>query len=135
MPRSTAKPIQKDITSAKPPAPRAKAHVWLPEHIALLGTRIDKEVAAMIGLKKYTVLQKRMALGIPPLKPIAKRLKWTASMIAALGSMSDVKLAAQIGTRADIVTKKRAELGIPAFKERQNYAHSIMPRLAALCVK
>jgi hypothetical protein len=131
MPRDSAKPSKKDTVTAKLPQP--KPHVWLPEHIALLGTRIDKEVAALIGTSKPVVLRKRMALGIQPLKPIAKRLEWTAGMIAALGSMSDVDLAAQIGTRHDIVTKKRAQLGIPPFEGRLNQGDTIVARLAAIC--
>lgn len=38
---------------------------WLPEHVAMLGTVPDDEVAAAVGCCRATVLHRRQELGIP----------------------------------------------------------------------
>jgi len=44
--------------------PNSDSNRWLPEHVALLGTLPDEEVARRLGRPLQSVTQKRFKLGI-----------------------------------------------------------------------
>lgn len=93
---------------------------WPPEHIALLGTMSDADVAASIGGKKEAVLAKRHALHIKAYKPTNSVVKgkarpnfdWNEENVKLLGTMTDTELARKLGLAITTVGAKRRSLGI-----------------------
>lgn len=101
-----------------------RVYMWPPEHIALLGTMTDADVAKIIGGKTSTVMEKRQSLQIAPFKPKVGRLKgksrpnfdWTDHHIKLLGTKPDAELARQFGLSNSAVGLKRRSLGISSPK-------------------
>lgn len=103
-----------------------RRYEWKPEHLALLGTMSDHDVAERIGGKAETVLAKRQAMGVKPFKPETSPIKgkprpnfdWNDETVKLLGTMTDSELAKQLGLANTTVAAKRRSLGIPGRNER-----------------
>ena len=103
-----------------------RRYEWKPEHLALLGTMSDHDVAERIGGKAEKVLAKRQALGIKPFKPETSPIKgkprpnfdWNDETVKLLGTMTDAELAKKLGLANTTVAAKRRSLGIPGRNER-----------------
>jgi hypothetical protein len=88
---------------------------WPAEHLALLGTLTDAEVAARTGRGENAMRVKRCKLGIPnPSGP-----GWTEDELALLGTAPDAEVAAEIGRTEGAVTLKRCRLRIATFRDRR----------------
>jgi hypothetical protein len=96
-----------------------RERAWPAEHLALLGTLTDAEVAARTGRGANAVRVKRTKLGIPNLSGPG----WTAEELDLLGTMPDAEVAARIGRTPTAVTDKRCKLGIPTFYDRRHVSH------------
>jgi hypothetical protein len=86
----------------------------------LMGTDIDHNIAAKLGLPTYAVRHKRQRMGIPPCggaveQRHANAFLWTKAKIALLGTDCDRKIAARLRTSLGVVTRQRVHLGIPSF--------------------
>lgn len=112
----------------EPISERKARHVylWPPEHIALLGTMSDEDVAKAIGGKKETVCAKRNALKIKAFKSKVGLTKgrprpnflWTEDKLNLLGTMPDRQLAVQLGLANTTIARKRRSLGIAGQKSK-----------------
>lgn len=99
---------------------------WPPEHLALLGTMSDRDVAERIGGKPEAVLAKRQALRIEAFKPKTSPVKgkarpnfdWNESNLKLLGTMTDAELGKKLGLANTTVAAKRRSLGIPGRNGR-----------------
>lgn len=108
-----------------PYKPTVSKHQWLPEQDALLGVKIDADIAILLGLSKKTVALRRRELGIPrqrlsgsakgPFTPPSPDEIWTPKNLAKLGTTSDSLLAAQLKIHSAEVRAKREASGIPRF--------------------
>jgi hypothetical protein len=88
---------------------------WPAEHLALLGTLTDAEVAARTGRSANGVRVKRCKLGIPnPSGP-----GWTAEELELLGTAPDAEVAARVGRTEGAVTLRRCNLRIPRARDRR----------------
>jgi hypothetical protein len=85
--------------------------------IRLLGTDIDSDVAARLGLPTHAVRRKRWKTGIPPYDASRQRrgFVWTRRKIALLGTNVDRVIAKWLRISAATVAIKRAQLGIKSF--------------------
>ena len=104
-------------------AVRISLHTWLPEHDAMLGVKLDVELAALLGISKGAVAARRAELGIPRQRgsgskkgehvPRTPDQIWTPEAIARLGKISDSNLAAILRISSSGVRARREALGIP----------------------
>jgi hypothetical protein len=83
----------------------------------LLGTDVDSNVAARLGVPTHAVRRKRWKMGIPPYDPSQQRRKfvWTRDKIALLGTDVDRVIAKRLGVSVPTVAIKRAELDIKSY--------------------
>jgi hypothetical protein len=82
---------------------------WPEEHLALLGTMPDDELAQQLGKSENAVRLQRERQGIP--NPSGHG--WTEEELALLGTLPDDEVARRIGRTPVAVTNKRCDLGIP----------------------
>jgi len=87
---------------------------WTPEALALLGTDIDKNVAAKIGCNLHTIHQKRRELGIPSFNPHRGKTNWD-EIIPHLGTMPDDEIARKFSVGIQNVRLHRLRAGIPSY--------------------
>lgn len=112
-------------------------HVWPTEHIALLGTMSDEDVAKAIGVTKNVVFYKRNELNIKAFKPKVSPVKgrpranfeWTEDKIALLGTVADRHLADKFGLANNTVARKRRALNIDGQYSKHNRL-TVSPALA-----
>lgn len=106
---------------------------WTDEHIALMGTMPDAELAKIVGCTPWVVAYHRKKRGVPVFsssheragqKSLATRRDWTAEEDALLGSDSDTVVALHLGRTRASVAQRRAGLGIPSARR----ARGIAPR-------
>jgi hypothetical protein len=86
-----------------------RKRAWPEEHLALLGTMPDEELARRLGKSENAVRLQRERRGIP--NPSGPR--WTEGELALLGTAPDGEVARQIGRTPMAVACKRCEQGIP----------------------
>lgn len=84
---------------------------WTARERRLLGTRPDREVAAMTGRKCGTVQVIRNSLGIPSFRA-RNKFRWTPAKDRLLGKFSDETLAGRFGIYRKEVERRRHALGI-----------------------
>lgn len=103
-------------TPELPPGNREQrvAFQWTPEIDAKLGTTLDTELAALLGLSPSTVTVRRQSLGIKPFRT-NQAIEWTYEMIRALGQVPDKRIAREFNVSDASVKVKRIELGILPF--------------------
>lgn len=89
-----------------------KKITWTAEKISLLGTRSDRVLAKEWGVSPYTVLRKRLSLGIAC---HASRCEWTEDRLSRLGTATDASLAEAWGLTARTIERKRKQLGISRY--------------------
>jgi hypothetical protein len=90
---------------------------WPEEHLALLGTASDSELAARLGQTENAVRIQRERLNIP--NPEGGKPGWTEEELALLGTLPDAEVARRTGRTEAAVTKKRNQLGIPTADDRR----------------
>ena len=93
---------------------------WQARH-DLLGTKPDRELAALWGVPIAQVKKRRERLGIKACKQIyvAGPTTWTAEQDALLGTMPDTLAAIALGNvDPKIVKSRRKELGIPSLADQ-----------------
>jgi len=91
------------------------------ERRAQLGTKPDRELAALWGVPIAQVKKHRERHGIAACKPTyaIAPATWTAEQDAMLGSMPDTETAAALGNiDPQAVKARRKELGIPSFADQ-----------------
>ena len=86
---------------------------WTQRELRLLGTRLDREVAGMLGRTCGNVQVKRCSLGLPSYRARHK-FRWTAGKDRLLGTESDRVLAERFGCYRKEVESRRHALGIPS---------------------
>jgi hypothetical protein len=86
-----------------------RKRAWPEEHLALLGTMPDSELARQLGKTENAVRIQRERRGIP--NPSGHG--WTEGELALLGILPDAEVARRTGRTPMAVTCKRCELGIP----------------------
>lgn len=94
---------------------RLKQHQqpWAACEINLLGTAIDRVIAARIGRTQGAVRGKRNELGVLPFERSHRHRKsWTKRQLALLGRHSDAEVARRVGCSRRNVGNQRARLGI-----------------------
>jgi hypothetical protein len=84
---------------------------WEQRERRLLGTRPDREVAALIGRTCETVQTTRWALGIPSYRARTK-FRWGPAKDRLLGTQSDSVLAKRFDCSISVVKMRRRVLGI-----------------------
>ena len=104
---------------------RLKRHKqpWSAREINLLGTAIDRVIAARIGRTRRAVEAKRRDLGVLPFERRHHHRKpWTKRQLALLGRYSDAEVARRVGCSRRSVADRRARLGIEsAHPENRPY--------------
>lgn len=86
---------------------------WTPELVAMLGTMIDRALAAKLGCSSHAVYMARRYHHVPCFKAPGT---WTAERVALLGTAPDAEIAARIGINHVSVAKARMRRGVPAFQ-------------------
>jgi hypothetical protein len=92
-----------------------RKRAWPEEHLALLGTLPDDELARQLGKTENAVRIQRERRGIP--NPSGHG--WSEEELALLGTLPDADVAKQIDRTEGAVTSKRCELGIATFRDRR----------------
>lgn len=82
---------------------------WSEEHLALLGTDYDKNIAQILNCDTTVVTRKRQDLEIPAFKIT----KWNPEWNSLLGKLSDRQLSKDLKVSRSVIAKKRQSLGIP----------------------
>jgi hypothetical protein len=82
---------------------------WPEEHLALLGTMPDDELARRLGKSENAVRLQRERQGIPNRSGHG----WTEEELALVGTLPDAEVGRRIGRTPIAVTCKRCDLGIP----------------------
>jgi hypothetical protein len=93
--------------------PRVKQRRWSQRELRLLGTRLDREVAVMLGRRCGTVQVKRGTLGIPSYRA-RQKFKWTPAKDRLLGTQPDKVLANRLGCSYYVAKDRRQKLGVAA---------------------
>lgn len=91
------------------------------ERISYLGTKPDRELAALWGVPIAQVKKQRMRHGIAPCKPTyaPSPSNWTAEQDAVLGTMPDTEAAITLGNiDPQAIKKRRKMLGIQSFADQ-----------------
>jgi hypothetical protein len=111
-----------------------RAYDFTEEHISLMGTITDEELAKVVGCTRSNVSHVRRGLGIPACEdrpnysPPPPMGGWNKKVlpqecIDRLGTTSDSKLAAEFGTTRYVIAQRRKELGIPSHAEVNNHPY------------
>lgn len=101
---------------------------WTPNEDALLGTTIDRKVAARLGCTIMQVTNRRIALGVPAFKKNSR--DWSPAELALLGTMSDSALAAKLDCSRKHVSEVRQRHGVAPFSAK-NVPRKVRRKLAA----
>src|SRR5207247_5573050 len=100
--------------------PAAGFRRWTAEEDALVGTMLDRQLAARLGRSLHAVrLRRQKTLGLPPCNPEWK--VWSKPHKALLGKLPDTEVAARTGHPLGSVKAKRQELGIPLANPKLRY--------------
>src|SRR6266567_9397521 len=95
---------------------------WTKGELALLGTKLDAQVAKLTGRTFGTVWQKRRALGIT--QPTLRFRKWTPAEDKLVGTAPDAEIALRLGRTESAIKSRRAIL------EREQAKHETKPRIS-----
>jgi DNA-binding CsgD family transcriptional regulator len=95
---------------------------WVPDKLALLGTKSDGALAKQWGINHFLVFTKRKSLGIPSYRKFGPK-DWTPAELAMLGNKSDYEISKKLKLHKTSVVNKRNSLGIAAFVDPSKVQH------------
>ncbi len=88
---------------------------WPKKLLALMGKVPDLDLSTRFGIRRETIFNKRVSLGI---KMRPRKSIWTKDVIRRMGKVPDRQIAHSLGVCATTVSMQRRKLGIGSYLSR-----------------
>ena len=89
--------------------------------LAWLGTVLDAELAARLGLREHHIVDARRRHGVPSRHNTAWTIDWSG-IGPLLGTRPDIQIARETGISVAMVNERRRELGFPRYEPERRCA-------------